>query len=115
MNHAITGLTLFPEGSFLPILCARSYATSGISHPDSSIIDFTEFLTSSAGSFFCDGMPVILTHNLLPYFSFSSKPMNGNQQSLSLLKQNLQHTKTFRPGKNNNKQQLMGTQKTEPF
>ena len=39
--------------------------------------------------------------------------MNGSQQSLSL-KQNLQHTKTFRLGENNNnKQQLMWTQMVE--
>ena len=41
--------------------------------------------------------------------------MNGSQQSLSLLRQNLQHTKIFRLGKNNNnnKQQPMRTQKTK--
>ena len=41
--------------------------------------------------------------------------MNGSRQILSLLKQNLQHTKTFRLGNNNNKQQqqLMTAQKTE--
>ena len=42
--------------------------------------------------------------------------MNEAQQSLSLLQQNLQHTKTFGVGKNSNsKQQLMKTQKTEFF
>ena len=50
----------------------RSNATTGISHPDSSILDFTEYLTSSTDSFLCEGMPVILTHNLLPYCSFFS-------------------------------------------
>ena len=39
--------------------------------------------------------------------------MNGSQQNLSLLKQNLKHIKTFMLGKNNNKQQLIRTQKTE--
>ena len=42
--------------------------------------------------------------------------MNGSQESLSLIKQNLQHTKTFRLGKNsNNKQQLMRIQEIELF
>ena len=64
---------IFPEGSFLRILCAQFNDISVISHPDSSIIVFTEFLTSSADSFYCDRMPVNFTHNLLTYCSFSSE------------------------------------------
>ena len=48
------------------------------------------------------------------YLERSYRVMNENQESLSLLKQNLQLTKTFtQERKNNNKQQLMRTQKTE--
>ena len=72
VSITIVNLTIFLEGSFLPILCARSIAISGISHPDSAIIDLIKFLISSADSFFCDGMSVILTYNILPYCSFSS-------------------------------------------
>ena len=39
--------------------------------------------------------------------------MNGSQQSPSLVKQNLKHTKTFMLGKNNKKHQLVGTQKNQ--
>ena len=54
---------------------------------------------------------------LIPKISVFGKKLacyEWEPQSLLLLKQNLQHTKNFRLGKNNNnKQQLMWTHKTE--
>ena len=55
-------LSLYP----LPIRWPLSITTSGISHPDSVIKDFTLPKTSSKLSFSTDGTPSILKQHLLP-------------------------------------------------